>query len=99
MKHLALPYAHHVEERQPSELKKVVVGILYTFAVEIIFFLVAALSISILWYLVFHCIDLSDHQRVYVYHPYEVKYITITVGGIKRRVVVKKFWKSKILGQ
>jgi hypothetical protein len=98
MKSISLPYAH-AEEQQPSEFKKVVLGLVYTFLVEIIFFLGAALSVAILWYLVFHCVDLNDHQQVYVYHPYEVKYLFITVGGMKRRVAVKKFWNRKILGQ
>ncbi len=83
---------------QPSEFKKVIVGIAYTFAVEIIFFLIACASITVLWYLVFHCIGLTDHQSTYIYHPYEIKYITIVVGGMKRRVAVRKYLNNhKIL--
>lgn len=93
----ALPFAE--TSQQPSEFKKLVVGIVYKFAIEIIFFIAAAIGIGVLWYLVFHCSGLSDHQKGYVYHPYELKYITIIIGGVKRRVAVKKFYKRRILGE
>lgn len=76
---------------QPSEFKKVVLGIAYAFAVEIIFFLVACASIAVLWYLVFYCIGINDQQSTYVYHPYEIKYVTIVIGGVKRRVAVRQY--------
>lgn len=92
-----IPYI--TREVKQSEFKKIAVGLLYSFAVEIIFFLAACISITVLWYLVFHCVGKSDLQKVYVYDPYEVKYLTIVIGGIKRRVAIKKFYRCKILGQ
>jgi hypothetical protein len=93
MKSISLPYEHN-SERQPSELKKVVVGFIYTFAVEIIFFLIAAACMAVMWYLFFHCLRVSDHQKVYLYDPYEVKYLTIVIGGYKRTIAVKRYFKN-----
>jgi hypothetical protein len=93
MKSLSLPYEPN-SERQPSELKKVLVGLVYTFIVEIISFLVAVLCILVMWYLFFYCLGRSDYQSHYVYHPYEIKYLLITIGGFKKRVAVKKYLKK-----
>lgn len=93
----ALPFVE--TSQQPSEFKKVIIGFAYKFAVEIIFFFAAAISVTVLWYLVFHCIDLNDHQNTYVYNPYELKYITIVICGVKRRVAVKRFYRKVVLGQ
>lgn len=85
----------YVETKQPSELKKIAIGFIYKFTLEIIFFLAAAIGVAIIWYAAFHCVGVSDHQNTYLYTPYELKYFTIVIGGMKRRIAIKKYLNKK----
>lgn len=77
--------------KKSSDFKKAITGLVFTFAIELVFFAIAVIGVSVLWYLVFYCTGSRDHQNTYIYNPYELKYFIITVGGIKKRVAVKRF--------
>jgi hypothetical protein len=97
---LTLPiHLAHAEsvKRHLREAKKVALGLLYYAGLEILFFLIAAGSIWLMWALLTNAIHISSQQHSYVYHPYEIKYLVITIGGIRRRVAVRRYFERKKL--
>lgn len=81
------------------QLRKTLLGLLYTWGLELMFSTIGSLCIAAIWYAAFHFTGLADKQSTYIYHPYELKYFVIVVGGIRRRIAVKKFYQKRILGQ
>lgn len=73
-----------------KEMLIIIAGLLYGLLIKILPFLIAALGTWLLWDVVMALLpsDTTDH---YIYHPYEVKYIVVTIGGVKKRVAVKRF--------
>lgn len=77
-----------------GEIKKVIIGIIYHFGLEILFFAIAATIIYLLLMTVQHAMHLPPTQRFYFYDPNEVKYFIVVVGGYKKKVAIKKLYKK-----
>jgi hypothetical protein len=91
---LTLPLDFAASEPAPNrlkEFKKVAVGLFFYCGLELLFFAIAAVSIWLIWMTVQHALRIAPVQNTYLYDPNEVKYLVVVIGGIKRKLVVKKF--------
>jgi hypothetical protein len=91
---LTLPIEFAASESSPNrlkEIKKVALGLCFYCGLELLFFTIAAISIWFIWMTVQHALRMPSVQNTYLYDPNEVKYLVIVIGGIKRKLVVKKF--------
>jgi hypothetical protein len=99
MQTIQIPYT----EQKPKinwlrEIKLATVGFISMWLVEIIFFCITAGSIWLIWIGVQHAMHLPPRQNTYLYSDQEVKYLVVIIGGMKRRIGIKRFCKRyKIL--
>jgi hypothetical protein len=79
-----------IERLYPSDVKKAATGVAYYIAAEVLILAIAWTLALVTWIVLFQMLKLSDHQHMYLYDPYEIKYVFITVAGVRKRIAVKQ---------